>query len=171
MKIFDTQLKALTEKLTQYDEDIEDAARILAQSIVSDGRIYWYGENEMKGIVTQACLGEDRIADSFLADESTSFSAMDTLVVMSQDLSENMIETLTNKAVQGQSTVIGIHSNIEDSSVVDLDFSFTTGVKNGLVPMESGNRIGSPHLLIGLHLYYKLYFAVMEMLEEHTELD
>jgi hypothetical protein len=121
--------------------------------------------------VTQACLGEDRIADSFLADESTSFSAMDTLVVMSQDLSENMIETLTNKAVQGQSTVIGIHSNIEDSSVVDLDFSFTTGVKNGLVPMESGNRIGSPHLLIGLHLYYKLYFAVMEMLEEHTELD
>jgi len=173
MKIFTTQMKGLIEKLTHYEEELEDAARVISQSIVSDGQIFWYGEGEMKGIVSQACSGTDSLENSLVADENTSFSNMDTLIIASPNISVPAVKTLIDNAISAGASVITIYS-YNDSAQSEhrlADFSFCTGVNQGLVPMESGKRIGSPHLLLALNLYYQLYFAVMEMLEEHEELD
>lgn len=170
MKIFDTQMKGLFEKLKRYDEELEDAARVISQSIVSDGQIFWYGEGEMQGIVSLACYGEDGFDNSLVANENTSFSAMDTFIVASPNISDPFVRILIDNAEGAGASVITIYSFAESDHSV-ADFSFCTGVKHGLVPMESGKRIGSPHLLVALNLYYQLYFAVMEMLEEHEEFD
>ncbi len=171
MKIFETQMKGLIEKLNRYTEELEDAARVISQSIVSDGQIYWYGEGEMSGIISQACSGADGFDNSLVADMTTSFSDMDTLIIASPNVVAPSVKDLMENASAAGSSVISIYS-FDESEQVDpiADFSFCTGVNQGLVPMESGKRIGRPHLLVGLHLYYQLYFAVMEMLEEHEEL-
>lgn len=170
MKIFDTQMKGLIEKLKRYEEEIEDAARVLSQSIVSDGQVFWYGEGEMEGVVSLACSGADRFDNSLVADENSSFSEMDTFVVASSNISDPSVKSLIEKAIGSDTSVIMIYSFAGTNQAVG-DFSFCTGVNQGLVPMESGQRIGTPHLLVALNLYYQLYFAVMEMLEEHEELD
>ncbi|WP_280770491.1 DUF2529 family protein [Salipaludibacillus daqingensis] len=170
MKIFETQMKGLIEKLNHYEEDLEDAARVIAQSMVSDGRIFWHGEEEMAGIVSQACFGADKFKNSSVADDQTIFSPMDTLIIASPTLSVTQVKRLIEKASDASASVITIYSHHNDGQDGG-DFSFCTGVKGGLVPMESGERIGTPHLLVALQLYYHLYFAVMEMLEEHEMLE
>ncbi|WP_416147796.1 DUF2529 family protein [Salipaludibacillus sp. HK11] len=175
MKIFTTQTQGLVDKLAQYEEDLEDAARVIAQSIISDGKIFWYGEHELKGVVSQACVGEDKWKGSLRADEETTFSKMDTFIVATRNLSGAVISSLIERASEVGANVIAIYSNKESVKEFNLfekvDFSFCTGVVHGLVPMESGQKIGRPHLLVALQLYYQLYFSVMEILEEHDELD
>ncbi|MCE7792446.1 DUF2529 domain-containing protein [Salipaludibacillus sp. CUR1] len=170
MKIFTTQLTGLIKRLNNYEEDIEDASRAIAQSVISDGRLFWCGDNEMEGLTIQACSGEDRIPGSIKIGKAPSFTEMDTLVTASSSLENPRLEHLADEAKKQGATVISICSgdNAEKNVWQDkADFSFNTHIQHGLVPMESGNRIGKPHLLIGLHIYYRLYFSVMEILEEH----
>jgi phosphoheptose isomerase len=170
LKIFHTQLTGLTNRLVELTEEIEDAARLIAQSVISDGNIYWASDVEMSGVVIQACSAEDRIIGSQPIHEGkiADFSAMDTLVIASASMSDTSLLTLIDKAKKAGATVIAISSNPYTESVVTaVDFTLPTGVAHGLVPLESGKRIGSPHLLMGLYIYYHLFFAVTEILEEH----
>lgn len=170
MKIFHTQLKGILDKLANEEESLEDAARILAQSIIGDGTVYWHGEKEMKGMTLQACEGADKIPDSVLLNEPfADLSSLDSLVVASAQYSEN-VKSLIRQAKNEGAAVIGIGSE-PDFKVEkdDFDVYFTTHVTKGLVPLESGERTGHPHLLVSLYIYYGLYFAVSEILEEHME--
>ncbi|MGJ9385433.1 DUF2529 family protein [Salipaludibacillus sp. CF4.18] len=175
MKIFDTQVKGLVNKLIDYEEELEDAARVMAQSIVSDGHLYWTGEKEMDGIITQACFGTDGLSGSKRWSKEITLSEMDTLVIVSPSKHSSWANDVIDIVKDSSVSIIAIysHETIEENSdqsqtwIDTCDFAFFTGVDKGLVPMESGARIGNPHLLIALQIYYQLYFAVAEMLEEH----
>ncbi|MCR6108257.1 DUF2529 family protein [Salipaludibacillus agaradhaerens] len=172
MKIFHTQLTGLTNRLGELTEKLEDAARLMAQSVISDGSVYWASDIEMSGVVTQACSAEDRIKDSqpIHNGQIEDFSPMDTLVIASTSMSDPFLLTLIAKAKKDGATVIAISSTPQTESVItDIDFMLPTGIEHGLVPLESGRRIGSPHLLMGLYIYYHLFFAVTDILEEHEE--
>lgn len=172
LKIFHTQLTSLTNRLDGLTEEIEDAARRIAQTIISDGRLYWASDIDMSGVVIQACSGEDRIKDSqpILDEKMVDFSAMDTLVIASSSMSDSFLLSLIDKAKSNGATVIVISSTPQDESfMTTVDFILPTGVVHGLVPLESGKRIGSPHLLMGVYIYYHLFFAVTDILEEHEE--
>ncbi|MFA9559889.1 DUF2529 family protein [Evansella sp. AB-rgal1] len=167
MKIFNTQLQGLIDGLGQYEEELEDAARIIAQSIVSDGQLWIYGEKEMKGIVHQAIEGADKLPTVQEAHRETQFSHMDTLLVFFPEKLSKAGEDVLAKAEENSAQIISVSSDSEGRSGSFGAICFSTGVKDGLVPTEDGNRIGFPHLLLGLRIYYLLYFTTMEYLEEH----
>ncbi|WP_096185900.1 DUF2529 family protein [Evansella halocellulosilytica] len=173
MKIFRTQLQGLITNIDEFEEQFEEASRVIAQSIISDGELWIYGEKEMQGIVAQATEGDDPFPTVRIASERTAFSELDTLIVCSTDPYSEQTKKIVEKARESGCQIIGISSHDTTlkeqnrSSWTDAcQFYFSTGVKQGLVPTEEGNRIGTPHLLIALHIYYALYFTLQEYLEE-----
>ncbi|MED5043330.1 DUF2529 family protein, partial [Geobacillus stearothermophilus] len=60
MKILATQTIGLLQKIAADEEwALEDGARLLAQAVVGDGRIWLYGAGELDAVVTAALLGPD----------------------------------------------------------------------------------------------------------------
>lgn len=176
MKMFFTQLQGVTDQLSSQEESLEDAARLMAMSIVGDGEIYWYGEGEMDGIVTQATTGKDGVPDSKRWNNAVTFSYLDTVVVSSEwRNSASAMKIVTNAKDHG-ATVIGLTSLVPPDDQ-DLDWTknadvlLDNGIAKGLIPGdldEADARIGTPHLLAGLHVYYTLYFILLEMLADQN---
>ncbi|MED4878861.1 DUF2529 family protein, partial [Anoxybacillus geothermalis] len=62
MKILATQTIGLLQKIAADEEwALEDGARLLAQAVVGDGRIWLYGAGELDAVVTAALLGPARL--------------------------------------------------------------------------------------------------------------
>ncbi|MBU9724346.1 MULTISPECIES: DUF2529 family protein [Bacillaceae] len=171
MKIFQTQLQGLLNQIDNNEAELEDAARLVAQSIISDGDVWIYAEDEMIGVVAQAMHGSDSLPNLSLGEQGALFDSMDTLLVFSpHKLSKDALNVVLSAKEEG-ANIVGVSSEStphEGEAWTDhCTLHFSTGIKNGLVPTESGNRIGMPHLIVALHYYYGLYFSVMEMLEEN----
>ena len=176
MKVFQTQLQGLLNKYESMEEELEDIARIIAQTIVSDGQLWIYGEKEMHGITDQAMQGADPLPTMMRADKNTAFSSLDTVLIWSPDPVSKDASAIVKGAADKGAQIIGFSSELKTRSdngtepalwTEKCSLSISTKVKNGLVPTEDGNRIGTPHLLTALHLYYLIYFTIMEILEEH----
>ncbi|UCZ53047.1 DUF2529 domain-containing protein [Bacillus shivajii] len=172
MKIFRTQLQNFINRTDEYEEQFEDAARIIAQSIISDGDLWIYGESELEGIVSQAVSGVDPLPTIKVANTNTAFTHLDTLLVFSTDPASTGTKTIVEKGKKAGCEVIGVSSHSSQSDqeqewITLCNFHFSTGLSQGLVPTDDGNRIGTPHLLIALHIYYALYFTLQEYLEEY----
>ncbi|MCD8510068.1 MAG: DUF2529 domain-containing protein [Bacillus sp. (in: Bacteria)] len=161
MKIFQTQLQGLITKLDKQEEVVEEAARMMAQSLVSDGKLWIFAEKEMKGILHQAVEGCDNLPRVEVAGKESSFSPMDSLLVFSPDRGSEEAQLVAETASENGTQVIGVSSpTTEDDNgwPEKCNFYLSTGIKGGLVPEEDGGRIGEPHLLVALYLYYSLFF-------------
>ncbi|ADI00665.1 DUF2529 domain-containing protein [Salisediminibacterium selenitireducens] len=172
MKMFFTQLQGLAKDIEDQEDIIEDAARLLAMSIVSDGSVYWYSEGEMDGIVTQAMTGDDGIPDSKRWSEAHSLSEQDTVVICSKWRDSVSASDVAKRAEEAGATVIGITSAMSVSKdkhdwTTGAELLLVNGVSKGLIPSEDGEtRIGTPHLLAGLHVYYTLFFVLRDILDD-----
>lgn len=174
MKMFFTQLQGVTDRILDQEDSLEDAARLIAMSIVSEGDVYWYGEGEMDGIVTLALTGADGIHGSKRWSEDIRLSPLDTVVVCSACRNSASAMNVASGATEQGATVIGVTSlvtteNKEPDWTQKAEVLLTNGINQGLIPGdldEPDSRIGTPHLLAGLHMYYSLYFILVEILEE-----
>ena len=172
MKMFFTQLQGLTKGIEEQEDTIEDAARLLAMSIVSDGSVYWYGEGEMDGIVTQAMTRDDGIPDSKRWSEAQSLSEQDTVVICTKWRDSVSARDVATRAEEACATVIGLTSTLAVSEdrhnwTTGVERLLVNGVNQGLIPSEDGEtRIGTPHLLAGLHVYYSLFFVLKDILDD-----
>ncbi len=60
LKILSTQLAGVFQRISaQEEEQFEDAARLFAQAIISDGTIFVYGMDEMEAVVAEALHGAE----------------------------------------------------------------------------------------------------------------
>ncbi|SDZ44968.1 protein of unknown function [Evansella caseinilytica] len=176
MKIFQTQLQGLLQRFQDYELDMEEAARLVSQAIISEGQLYIYGEKELRGIVQQALLGEDALPSIVESTAETRFSELDVVLVFSPDPGSETAAAIVKKAAENGAQVIGISSPgitekadeaYQTTWTTDCQYHFSTGISKGFVPLDDGRRIGKPHLLAALHLFYQLYFIVLEFLEEY----
>ncbi|MBU9710743.1 DUF2529 family protein [Evansella tamaricis] len=180
MKIFHTQLQGLIQQLGGCEDKLEDAARLIAQSIVADGDVWIYAEDEMIGVVAQAMHGTDSLPNLSLGEQGSLFDSMDTLLVFSPHKWSKDAMKVVMDAKGAGTNIIGVSSESTPQRETDMlsgekgawidncTLHFSTGIKHGLVPTEDGNRIGAPHLIMGLYIYYGIYLTVMEFLEEYN---
>ncbi|ADU32335.1 DUF2529 family protein [Evansella cellulosilytica] len=176
MKIFQTQLQGLIRKIDDYEESFEEATRYIAQSMISDGKVYIFGDMEMVGIIPQALNGVDRLPGCLEASETSVFTPLDTVLIFSPNKGSKAAAKVADNARGAGGNVIGVFSETtENDGDMQIDWtsqctvSFSTSISHGLMPTESGDRIGVPHLLVALHFYYALYFTTMEFMEEFEE--
>ncbi|TRY18482.1 DUF2529 family protein, partial [Geobacillus sp. LEMMJ02] len=62
LKILSTQLTGVFQRIsTQEEEQFEDAARLLAQAVISNGTIFIYGIDEMEAVAAEALYGAEKL--------------------------------------------------------------------------------------------------------------
>lgn len=179
MKIFTTQLQGLLAQNEPDEDTLEDAARIICQAIISDGTLYIWSEGDLAGLTHQAVSANDAIKDcrELTNNDLAKLNPLDTLILAAADRQSPAGENLVQAANHAGTRLIGISSDapLDESAGAPwtdkVDVLLSNGVKQGLVPQDDGSRIGTPHLLAALYLYYPLYFAVNEILEDISETD
>ncbi|SDO53881.1 DUF2529 family protein [Alkalicoccus daliensis] len=165
LKMFETQLSGLLRKLEDQEMMIEDSARMTAQTIISDGNMYIAASPDLGGIVSQSVHGADPIPGCNRLEVKDELTSIDTVWLFTSSV-EGIKAEWTQAADAGATVVLVIPEAPEDTGEA---FVIETKVTRPLLPTESGGRIGEPHLLVSLHVYYALYFQLLEMLEEHED--
>ncbi|MEH6943626.1 DUF2529 family protein [Bacillus sp. JJ722] len=175
LKIFTTQLNGIFKNITEDEFIIEDAARLLAQAAISDGGIYIHGFKEMQGVLSQAIEGDEAIPHCkplFVNNRLVSLSPVDRVILVSRHSHDEDALQLAHQLINEQIPFIAL-SSIVDSQQEGLqtlaDLHIDLKLKRGLVPTETGERIGYPALLIALYVLYAINLTLIELLNELHE--
>lgn len=172
LKMFSTQLTGLFKRLHEKEEfAIEDGARLLAQAAAGQGTIYIYGTKEMQAIGFEAVFGEEPLQSAALLTDGLQVEAADRALIVSRyaddadavstahDLQEKGIPFVAISTVRGETD----RESLDTLADVHIDLRLT----KGMLPDETGNRIGFPTSMAALFVYYGLRFTIEEILEEY----
>lgn len=170
LKMFSTQLSGLFKRLQEKEEfSIEDGARLLAQATIGQGSIYLYGTGEMKAIGLEAVYGEEPLQSAAELGEGVEVEAADRVLIISR-YSDDVDAVLVARRLQEQGIPFVAISTVreEGAGLVQLaDVHIDLRMTKGLLPDDSGNRIGYPTSIAALFVYYGLKFTIEEILEEY----
>ncbi|MGD6831979.1 DUF2529 domain-containing protein [Sutcliffiella halmapala] len=181
LKIFTTQLQGVFGRIAgNEDFSFEDGARLLAQAVVGDGRIYIHGVKEMKGVEFEATQGAEPLPKAKLLSDLDSYHDLtDTdraLVVSRFSTDEEAIDTakaLKELGIEivGISTVMAAGTEGEANETLDsiADVHIDMKLKKPLIPGDDGERFGFPSSMAGLYAYYGLAFTIKEILDEQED--
>ncbi|PMC37500.1 DUF2529 domain-containing protein [Bacillus sp. UMB0899] len=177
MKIFTTQLTGHFNRILEQEElSIEDSARLLAQALIGEGKLYIYGYNELHSIVLEAeNSSEPFLRTEALLDENgqmKELSQEDRVLLFSYRSTDSDAITLAKKLTDLGIPTVGISASIkgEDSGLEAVtDFHIDTKLRQALIPGDDGQRYGYPALMTALYVYYSLKFTLNEILSEYDE--
>lgn len=173
LKIFTTQvLGRFQEVLKKEMEHIEDASRILAQTILSEGNIYFTGTKELTSVPYTATLGEETLPKSAHLNREQhllSLTSLDCVVLFSKDERDDETTSLLQMLKETEATIIGISASGTSFLQKETPFHISYHLEDGLLPTDNGKRTGYPHSLLAQYVYYTLYFTTLEILEEYDE--
>ncbi|MGD6870793.1 DUF2529 domain-containing protein [Sutcliffiella horikoshii] len=182
LKIFTTQLQGVFNRVGSSEEfAFEDAARLLAQAVVGDGRIYVHGVKEMKAVEAEATTGAEPLMSATLLSDLDSYHDLtDTdraLIVSRFSTDEEAINTAKALKELGIE-IVGI-STVGEAEQVDVDSAeaaetlesladvhIDMKLKKPLIPGDDGERFGFPSSMVALYVYHGLAFTLKEILEE-----
>lgn len=172
LKMFSTQLTGLFNRLQEKEEfPIEDGARLLAQAAAGEGKVYLFGTGEMKAVELEAVYGEEPLQAAAILNEDTELKPTDRVLVVSRyaddedavrvayDLQEKGIPFVAISTVRNESEA----DSLKEMADVHIDLR----IKKGLLPDETGNRVGFPTSMAALYVYFGLKFTIEEILEEY----
>ncbi|MFS0821313.1 DUF2529 domain-containing protein [Bacillus sp. 1P02SD] len=174
LKIFTTQLQGHFNRIMEKEEmNMEDGARILAQSVISNGSIFVHGFDEMAAVETEALFGAEPLklakplftngkmnevegVDSVLL--ITRFSTDEEAIKLAEELRGNGIQTVAISAIvktEGERTL---------NEIVDIHID--SKLTKPLIPDDDGTRFGFPSVITALYAYFGLKFTIKEMVDE-----
>ncbi|MEK5382600.1 DUF2529 domain-containing protein [Niallia sp. FSL W8-0635] len=173
LKMFSTQLSGLFKRLHEKEEEaIEDSSRLLAQAIVSDGKVYFYATKEMAGVIAEATKGMEPMpnAEEWTNASLEKITSNDRFILFSRTNEEEEINTFAKSLYDAQVSFISVCSitNTEIESLVDFaDVPIDLKLSKGLLPDDVGNRYGYPSLIAALFIYHGIKFTTDEILKEY----
>lgn len=170
LKIFSTQLTGYFQKMiTEEELNIEEGARILAQTIMNEGTIYIKGFREMSSIELEATQGEEPLPHAHLLD-TEEIHPIDCVLLASRFSTDEEAVALAKKLQEKGIPLIGISTQkkeAEDSLQEYADVHIDTKLIRKLLPADDGSRFGYPSIMTGLFAYYGLVFTMKEILEDY----
>ncbi len=177
MKIFTTQLTGHFNRIIEQEElSIEDSARLLAQALAGEGRVYIYGHNELQAIMTEAKnSSEPLLRTESLIDENgklKKLSQADRVLLFSYRSTDPDTISLAKQLAEMGIPTVGVSAIIKGEAAgleAITDFHIDTKLRQALIPGDDGQRYGYPALMTALYVYYSLKFTINEMLSEYDE--
>ncbi|MBM7605294.1 hypothetical protein JOC75_003317 [Metabacillus crassostreae] len=177
MKIFTTQITGHFNRILEQEEmSIEDSARLLAQALVGDGKVYLYGHKELHGVVLEALTGSENLvgAESLLDSEGAikEVTPADRVILFTYRSTDeeaiSIAKELTSKGIQ----TVGVSALIKNTDAglnQNTDLHIDAKLRQPLIPGDDGERYGFPALMTALYVYYALSFTIKEILNEYEE--
>ena len=172
LRIFTTQLTGLVKDLLQkQEEQIEDAARLLAQAITSGGTIHIAAFGEMKAIEAEALHGKEALQGAAKFDEHQieQLTDQDRVIIATRFSTDPEALTLAKQLNQKRIPFLSITTvtaNEDDSLVSFSDIVLNLNIHDGLAPLENGTRVGYPASILGLYAYFYVALTVTDIMEE-----
>lgn len=170
-KMFTTQLVGLFNQLDEFQ--LEDAARLLSQALIGDGRIYIYAKEEMAAVSAEALYGKESLSRvSPLLDEGSiaQLDSADRVFLLSRESDDEEMFAIAEQMSEQNISVVGLtafHRNDGKPQWTDLvDIHLDLEMTTSLVPTDTGDRIGYPASLLALYTYFCLYLLISEILSE-----
>jgi len=171
LKIYLTQLKGLLQKIIDKQEErFEDAARLLAQAVVSDGSIYFYGFDEMRMLAPEVLEGANSLIKAHeLAPNNLRLLPMDRVILITGSDDDERATILAKQITHTGAMTIGLSTMMQPepqsfSNAVNLHINLQS--KRALIPEDDGNRIGQPNTIAALFAYHCLFLTLHEVLED-----
>ncbi|KIP21448.1 hypothetical protein JV16_01451 [Anoxybacillus ayderensis] len=170
LKILSTQLAGVFQRISaQEEEQFEDAARLFAQAIISDGTIFVYGMDEMEAVVAEALHGAEKLPNVKPLNMNEVTTA-DRVLIVSRFCTDEEAIRIAKQLHEQNIWTIGMSSIAEETkpSLVDyVDVHIDLCLKQPLVPIEGGSRIGFPSAVAALFAYHSLLLMTKEMVAEY----
>jgi predicted DNA-binding ribbon-helix-helix protein len=174
MKIFTTQLNGYFNRISEKEElNIEDGARILAQGLIGDGKLFIHGFQEMEAIAIEATKGADALNAELLLSNGNleNITSVDRVLVCSRYAHDQETIELA-KAIAEKNipfvTLGALDPKQEGETAADYsDVHIDTKLLKPLIPGDDGERFGFPSTMVGLYAYYAVLFTIKEMMEEY----
>ncbi|PLS18362.1 DUF2529 domain-containing protein [Bacillus sp. M6-12] len=176
LKMFTTQLTGLFKRISDKEEmAIEDGARLLAQGALGEGTIYIHGVGEMQGVALEALHGAEPFEPEvkLLISEAVMAAAgpADRVILISRDANEPSAIEAAKKLSDMNTPFIAItgYQSAQEPNIASMaDVHIDLQLVKGLIPDETGNRIGLPYSMAALFAYYGLKFTLAEILQEYN---
>ncbi|TFD97106.1 DUF2529 family protein [Jeotgalibacillus sp. R-1-5s-1] len=171
LKMFTTQLTGLFGRLHSKEEnEIENAARLLAQANVGAGSIYVAGFGEMEGVTAEALRGEEPLTGARELTSVTELTTADRVLLVTRRSTDPQALKLAAELQSNDVPFVAIAGKVkdaEDDLAASADSFLNTQTIRGMLPDETGGRFGFPSLMAALYLYHGVKFVVEEILEEY----
>ncbi|MEH7222202.1 DUF2529 domain-containing protein [Bacillus sp. JJ1566] len=174
LKMFTTQLQGQFNRIMEQEEmNMEDGARILAQSVISDGTILIHGFGEMAAVVTEALFGAEPLKSAkplFTDGKMNEVEDVDSVLLITRFSTDEeaikLAEELRDKGIQ--TVAISAIVKTEDKRTLNqmVNIHIDSKLQKPLIPDDFGNRFGFPSVMTALYAYFGLKFTIKEMVEE-----
>lgn len=155
---------------------MEDGARLLSQAIVSEGNIYMYCHAEMKGVYWEAFYGLEPLekVKELSLESAPELHPADRVIIFTRFSNDREALSLAKILQDKEIPFVAVSSYaLNHDAAIEKDLSTLADVfiplhiEQGLIPTETGNRIGYPHLICALYVYHNIKFLIDEILEEY----
>jgi uncharacterized phosphosugar-binding protein len=169
--MYTTQLNGLFQRIAEKEEQsIEESARLLAQALVGEGKIYVKGFGEMEAVTSEIEKGLEPLIGAQRFENLEALTEADRVLIITRFCDDHdplELARQLNRAGIPFVGVSGIRKNSDDTFQSLADVHIQTHAIRGLLPTETGERTALPSSLAGIYIYQALKFTVQEIIEDY----
>ncbi|AXI01115.1 DUF2529 family protein [Sporosarcina sp. PTS2304] len=170
MKIVTTQIRGLLERIAdEQEENIDETARLLAQALVGEGRIMIASFDEMEAVTATALHGAEPLYGAIRYTAELLPTKADRVWILARNANHPDALALARQLADQFIPFAAVTASVADESneLAELAFTYiSTGLKKGLLPGPTGERIVQPHALATLFIYEAVKLSLDEMLAD-----
>lgn len=170
-KMLTTQLTGLYQRVLQTEEDnIEDAARLLAQAAIGEGNVYFACFGELQAVEDNAFLSAAPFTQLARYTPDVELTDADRVCIFTPTASNEAAISLAQYCNDHfiPFAVVASEKAADDNVLSDLAYVYISlKVRGGLLPhpTDLSKRVVMPHLLSALFVYEAMKLSYDEMVD------
>ncbi|CAD2072098.1 DUF2529 family protein [Phocicoccus pinnipedialis] len=169
-KILQTQMTNVYNKIYDQSEEIEIAARLLAQAVGTDGNILLKTFHDFKFLESFLIEGEESLPDIKVFESIQNVTTPDRILVVAKDFDEEVKAFVQELNHKDMDYCLVCNKNKEDADFFNSIFHYIDlSSARKLVPTADFDRIINPYVSAFLFIYYTLYIFIDEMTSEDEQ--
>lgn len=169
-KILRTQMSNIYNHIDAQSEEIEIAARLIAQAVAAEGRVLIKMFDDFSGIEDLLIKGNLSLGDVDRFDSAGEVTTPDRVLVVAVYFNEDVKEFVRRLQEEGTEFVLVASFNKHESDFLDnVDHYLDLNSPRELVPTPNFDKIVNPYINVFMYLYYHLYLFVDEMTNPEYE--
>lgn len=173
MKMLTTQIRGLLERIAEgQEESMEETARLLAQALVGEGRIVLAAFDELEAVTATALDGVEPLDGAIRYTKELELTTADRVWLLVRKADHPVALELARELADQfiPFAVMAADKVDDDNELAALAYTYiSTGLKKGLIPGPTGERIVQPHALAALFVYEAVKLSIDDMLADEDD--
>lgn len=166
-KILQTQMTNIYNKIFDQGEEIEIAARLLAQAVGTEGQVLLKTFHDFRYIESFLIEGEESLRDITAFKSIKTVTTPDRVLVVAKDFDTEVKSFVKELEKRDIDFVLVCNKNKEDEDTLNDIFHYIDlSSQRKLVPTPDFDRIINPYVSAFMFIYYNFYIFIEEMIDD-----